>query len=147
MIRQATEKDFSGIEKMATEFWQHSGFDVPYKQGSALFYMQIAFDQGLLLVAVKNAELVGFAAGAKSPLMGNSDYTVGSELAWWLQPAHRGGRLGIELLKGLETAAKEAGCDYFSMMYMQSSMPEAVKRIYQKMGYTLQETTYIKRIC
>ena len=90
-IRAALESDFNDIETMAAEFWQHAGFDVPYKAGSARFYTKVAFDQQLLLVVEKDHELIGFAAGATAPLMGNSDYTVGTELVWWVQPAHRGG--------------------------------------------------------
>lgn len=145
-IRAALESDFNDIETMAAEFWQHAGFDVPYKAGSAQLYIKIAFDQQLLLVAEKDHELIGFAAGATAPLMGNLDYTVGTELAWWVQPAHRGGKLGIQLLKALEVAAKAAGCDFWGMLYMESSMPGNIKKIYQKMGYRLQETTYLKRL-
>lgn len=146
MIRPATEADFASIETMGAEFWQHAGFDVPYKAGSAQFYTKLAFDQQLLLVVEKDHEVIGFAAGATAPLMGNSDYTVGTELVWWLQPQHRGGKLGIQLLKALEAAAKAAGCDFWAMLYMESSMPEAIEKIYQKMGYQLQETTYLKRL-
>ncbi len=146
MIRNATTDDFSEIEKMASQFWPDAGFDVPYKEGSAMFYIKLAYNQSLLIVAEKDNELVGFAAGAKSPLMGNSDFTAGSELAWWVHPDHRGGKLGIQLLQGLEQAAKEAGCHYWSMIFMQSSMPDTIKGIYEKMGYKLQETTYLKRI-
>ena len=146
MIRNATTDDFPKIEKMASQFWPDAGFDVPYKDGSSMFYIKLAYNQSLLIVAKKDGELVGFAAGAKSPLMGNSDYMAGSELAWWVHPDHRGGKLGIQLLQGLEQAAKDAGCHYWSMIFMQSSMPDTIKGIYEKMGYKLQETTYLKRI-
>jgi len=146
MIRAALESDFNDIETMAAEFWQHAGFGVPYKAGSAHFYIKAAYDQQLLIVAEKNQKLVGFAAGATAPLMGNSDYIVGTELAWWVQPEHRNSKLGHRLLKSLEQAAKVAGCDFWSMLYMESSMPGTIKKIYKQMGYKLQETTYLKRL-
>ena len=146
MIRDAIKADFPAIELHAARFWQETGFDEPYQAGSALFYMDIAFDQGLLLVAEHGGEVVGFAAGALSPLMGNNDYLSGSELAWWIEPEHRGGRLGIQLMKELESAARTAGCDFWNMIYMQSCMPEAIEKMYQKMGYVLKETTYGKRL-
>jgi predicted N-acetyltransferase YhbS len=146
LIRLATKDDYPAIENHAEAFWLHAPFDVPYKKGSAIFYMDIAFEQGLLLVAEIGGQVVGFAAGALSPLMGNNDYLAGSELAWWVEPEHRGGRLGIQLMKGLESAARTAGCDFWSMIYMESCMPEAIERMYQKMGYVLKETTYGKRL-
>jgi len=146
LIRPATKDDYPAIESHAEEFWAHAPFDVPYKSGSAIFYMDIAYEQGLLLVAEHQGEVVGFAAGACSPLMGNDDYIIGSELAWWIDPAHRGGRLGIALLMALEVAAKESGCAIWNMIYMESCMPKIIEKMYQKMGYTLKETTYSKRL-
>jgi predicted N-acetyltransferase YhbS len=146
MIRHATKDDYPAIEKHAEAFWVHAPFDVPYKKGSAIFYMDIALDQGLLLVAEIDDQIVGFAAGALSPLMGNNDYLNGSELAWWIEPEYRGGRLGIQLMKGLENAAREAGCTFWNMIYMESCMPEAIEGMYQKMSYQRKETTYGKRL-
>ena len=146
MIRVATPDDFSAIEAHAKEFWSHSYFDMPYRDGSALPYIELCLSHELLLVADIDGEVVGFAAGCKAPLMGDSEITHGTELAWWVAPEHRGGRLGIQLLKGMEDAAREAGCSYWSMVYMESSMPETVREIYLKLGYRLNETTYGKRL-
>ena len=146
MIRPATKDDYPAIEAGAKRFWEHAPFDVPYKDGSALFYMDIAYDHGLLLVAEHDGEIVGFAAGALAPMMGNNDYLVGSELAWWIEPEHRGGRLGIQLMKSLEAAAAANGCTFWSMIYMESCMPKVIEKMYLKMGYELKETTYGKRL-
>ena len=146
MIRLATKDDYPAIEVGAKEFWADAPFDVPYKDGSAIFYMDIALSHGLLMVAECDGKIVGFAAGATAPLMGNDDYLVGSELAWWVAPEHRGGRLGIQLLKAIEAAAKDIGCDFWNMIYMESCMPKTIEKMYLKMGYELKETAYGKRI-
>jgi GNAT superfamily N-acetyltransferase len=67
-------------------------------------------------------------------------------LAWWVAPEHRGGTAGIKLLKRLESAAKEKGCVYWSMAFMETSMPSVVKKMYEKLNYELKETSYGKRL-
>ena len=146
MIRHATKDDYLVIEEMAKSFFELAYFGVPYKAGSALFYMDMALEQNLLLVAELNGEVVGFAGGLLFPLIGNNDYMNGSEMAWWVEPEYRGGRLGIQLMQALEKAAKEAGCTFWHMVFMETSMPEEVEKIYQKMGYKNRETSYGKRL-
>jgi len=145
MVRHATKDDFAIIEQMAAKLWSKSGFPkIPYKAGSATLYMQIAFDQNLLLVVEVGGEIVGAAAGSMAPMLGDSDVYIGSELAWWIEEKHRRGGAGITLLQGLEKAAKDAGCDVWCMFYMQSSMPVEVEAMYKSQGYKLKETVYMK---
>ena len=146
MIRAAAPEDFPAIEAHSKLFWGHTYFDEAYKDGSALPYIELCHSHNLLLVAEVDAVIVGFAAGCKAQLMGDSSIIHGSELAWWVDEEHRGGRLGIQLLRGLELAAKAAGCSYWSMVYLESSMPDSIRKIYLKMGYQLNETVYGKRL-
>lgn len=145
MIRPATEEDFAAIEAMSERFWEETWFNVPYKKDSALPYIEAAHDYGLLFVAVKG-DIIGFSAGVCTPLMGNSDYLQGVELAWWMAPEHRKSKDGIRLLEALEHKAKEIGCTFWSMIALDSSMPETVKNIYQRRGYVPQEQTFSKRL-
>ena len=146
MIRAATPEDFPAIEKHGEAFWDLSYIDIPYRAGSALPYIELCFSHGLLLVAETDGEVIGFAAGVKAPLMGDSNVIQGSEIAWWVDPAHRKGGIGIRLLKALEQAARDAGCTFWNMVYMEVSMPETVRDMYIKLGYRLNETTYGKRL-
>ncbi len=146
MIRAATEADYPALEAHCAEFWKSAPFDEAYRAGSAVMYFDIAREAGLLLVAERDGVIVGFAAGAISPLMGDSGVLQGAELAWWVAPDHRGGTLGIRLLQALEDAGRAAGCRYWNMIFMETSMPEAVRSIYERLGYTLKETVYGRRL-
>jgi GNAT superfamily N-acetyltransferase len=146
MIRLATKDDYNALDKMCFEFWEHAPYDVAYKAGSAINTFDLCLSQGLLFVAEINQEIIGFTAGIAVPLLGNMDVLHGTELAWWVAPEHRGGTAGIKLLKRLESAAKEKGCVYWSMAFMETSMPSVVKKMYEKLNYELKETSYGKRL-
>ena len=145
MIRAAELQDFCEVERMIEDFWPSTGSGFAYKKGSSLPFIQLCHSQDLLVVAEKNGKLIGFGAAAKSPLIGNDSVYVGAELGWWIDPEHRGGVAGVKLLRFLEEAAKKAGCKIFNMAFMETSMPEAVRKIYLNEGYSLSETTYTER--
>lgn len=144
MIRKAIEADFEQILDLAADFWTHTEFEEPFEREHTVSLVEMAHEHGLLAVVELDNKLVGFAAGVKAPLMGNSTVMAGTELAWWVDPNYRGN--GVRLLKFMEQLAKEEGLKYWSMVSMESSNPEYVDKIYRKMGYKLSETTYLKVI-
>lgn len=146
MIREATESDFDAITKLASEFWQHTMFDDEFCCESVYNMVSTCHENELLFVAEVDQEIVGFAAGIVGALLGNGAVKVGTELAWWLNPEHRGGSIGIKLLKAIESKAQLLGVKYWNMAFMCSSMPDEVERIYQKLGYTKAEVVYTRRL-
>ena len=147
MIRAGKEKDMPDIVRMARDFWQHTQFkDEEYQPEMVEGMAKACMDQGLMCVYESAGEVHGFACGIAGPLMANMDVISGTEMAWYVDPEHRGGKAGIGLLKELESMAKAAGCKYWTMIFMQSSMPAQVEGMYKKMGYNLQETSYTKVI-
>tara|TARA_R110002153_G_scaffold191269_1_gene344221 strand:+ start:892 stop:1335 length:444 start_codon:yes stop_codon:yes gene_type:complete len=146
MIRDGKPEDIPDIVRMAEDFWQHTAyeesFDAETVEGMALY----CIDSGLMAVLEIAGKVCGFCCGVKGPLLANKNIFTGSEIAWWVDKDHRGGRNSIGLLKGIEQRAKAAGCKYWHMMFMESSMPETVERIYRKMGYSKVETSYMKRL-
>lgn len=148
MIRPANEDDFYEIERQAAKFWQETAFaeSTPYVTGSAYFYIELAYNCGLLFVYEQNDKVVGFSAGCYSQLMGDENVLSGTELALWIEPNYRKGRAGIQLLTALEDAAKKIGCRYWNMVVMDSSIPNRISNLYKKMGYSKQETTWSKEL-
>ena len=146
MIRKATESDFNAIADMGLEFLQCSPYGVASDKDSLIVFAQMCLDQGLLCVAEINGEVVGFAAGTKGPYIGNLNYSVGTEIAWWVNPDHRKGTIGVKLMRFLEKMAKDSGIDFWNMMFLENSMPDVIEGIYQKDGYQKAETNYMKRL-
>lgn len=144
MIRLATEEDFESILDLSQEFWKHTIFSEEFDRDHTLIMVKMAFSHGLLAVVDLDGKVAGFCAGIKSKLLASPDAWMGTELAWWVSPGHRGGRNGIHLLMFMEDLAKSQGIKYWSQVSMESSM--AVGEIYERMGYTKSETVYTKVI-
>lgn len=145
MIRAGTADDFSEIVRMAREFWKDTIYkDEPFCEDSVEGMIGVCMDNGLFAVLEVSEKVVGFACGIKGGLLANVHVTTGTEMSWWVDPEHRKGRNGIALLKGLENMAKAEGIKYWNMVFMESSMPDTVEQIYQKMGYNRSEVSYTK---
>lgn len=146
MIRIATIEDIPSIVGMGLMFWKESPFDVPADSDTIRDFALHCIGQNLLCVLEIDGNIEGFAAGIKGAMLGNVNVMCGNEVAWWVNPDHRGGKNGIKLLKYLEGMAKTEGIKYWTMAFMTSSMPEKVESIYQKLGYTKTEVSYTKEL-
>ena len=143
MIRDAKETDFDAILDMCEQFWGHTSYSEPFERDHVLKMVEIAFEQGLLIVL--DAEGVqGFIAGVYSPLLGSSQAMAGTELAWWVNPVLRGSGVGFRLLRAMEYKARRNGIKYWNMASMKSSDDSHANSIYERAGYKLNETLYQK---
>jgi hypothetical protein len=68
------------------------------------------------------------------------------ELAWWVQPPHRGGTLGGRLWKEFDLLAQDY-LDHGRVQVVCSSVIANSPKInYTKRGYSLMQTTYFKEL-
>ena len=147
MIRDGREKDLNHIVEMARDFWKKSQFsNEPFDDEMVEAMAKESMRQELMKVLQIENNVVGFCCGIAGPLLANADIKIGTELAWWVEPEYRSGGNGLKLLKGIEEAAKKIGCKYWNMIFMETSMPKEIEKIYQKSGYALGETIYTKRL-
>jgi GNAT superfamily N-acetyltransferase len=65
------------------------------------------------------------------------------ELAWWVEPKYRRGRIGPKLLRRAEDWARQNGA---SMLKMVAPHGTDVGRFYEARGFTAVETAYQKRL-
>ena len=146
IVRAGEMRDIHRCVEMASEFHKiaYGLHGVEFCKASTFSTFITCMDHGLFCVADNDGDVVGMAAGLKAPMVMNSAVTVGAELCWWVDPAHRKSTAGIKLLKTLETQAKDGGVDMWSMMLLESSNPEAAAKIYDKMGYVKAERTFVK---
>lgn len=146
MVRTGEYSDISDIVCMACGFWKHTIYDDPADPETIALMAEGCIDNGLMAVLEISGDICGFACGIKGALLANCDVSIGVEVAWWVDPAHRSGRNGIALLLKLEQLAKDQNIKYWNMGYMVSSMPEEVAQIYEKMGYKKTEVIYSKEL-
>lgn len=146
MVRNGTFQDIQTIIVMAREFWAHTGYEDVYDSASVGKMARTCINYGLMSVLEIEGRVCGFACGLPSQLLANHSVMTGTEVAWWVNPENRSGRNGISLLRHLEKQAKEKGIKYWNMIFMESSMPEQVEKIYQSLGYTKAEVTYTRKL-
>lgn len=102
----------------------------------------------MLLLISPDGDTVGALAVQKQfhpPFM----YPIASEVVWWVDPEHRKGTVPLQMLKAYEYWAEQVGCRYVSVGFMRKfkqGKEDQMKKVYNRMGYTLQEETYVKEI-
>lgn len=155
VIRPATEADVPRIVEMAERFYPESPYLAIYGEmaphqaaGLALVAMrgfEHHIEPGVMLVAEEGDALVGMVCLAKDRATFNPNLTIASELVFWVEPEHRGGMAAVRLLKAAEDAARARGIDVNRMAVLSSS-PAQAAALYERMGYTLTESYYSKRL-
>lgn len=143
MIREANVNDFDSILDMCESFWGDTQFTESFDREHTRAMVSMSYDHGLLIVA-DDGEVFGFMAAVKSPLLGSPDAWMATELAWYVKPKKRGKLVGVGLVKSIESLCIAQEVKYLNLAYMQTSMPDRVKVLYEKLGYQLQETIYTK---
>lgn len=146
MIRFATHDDMARCVEMGRAFAKESGIEeIGFDEASAIHTLTLLIDSadGCLLVAEDNG-LYGMAAALSYPHYMSHSTKVAQELFWWVEPAKRGGIVGVRLLRALEAWAKEAGCKTLTMICLPLDNP--AERIYTKTGYRPLERGFIKEM-
>jgi GNAT superfamily N-acetyltransferase len=146
MVRAGDANDIYEIVRMADRFWHHTIYDETFCPNTVSSMAKACIDQRLMSVLEVDGKLVGFACGVVGALLGNASIKSGTEIAWWVEPEHRSGGNGIKLLKHIEELARKTGIKYWNMAYMESSMPEQIKGIYEKLGYKRTEIIYSREL-
>lgn len=131
------------VALMSEKFWALTGHDIPYNHGSVMSTAFRCLQQGLLYILDDDGPK-GFVAGLMSPCIANENVMVGCEIAFWIEPEHRGH--GKALLTTIEKAAKELGVHTWSMVSLNAIDPDKVHELYTSMGYTPAERTYSKEL-
>jgi hypothetical protein len=140
MIRPADSCHLFDVLAMCKEFWsstQNEEYDHDFTERK----LKSIYDNHMILISESKGSVTGFIIVAITENLCSPSLTA-CELAWYVKPCSRGGRGGISLLKAAESYAKISGCTKMSMVFMESSMPESVKLIYDKLGYSLTESRY-----
>jgi L-amino acid N-acyltransferase YncA len=142
MIRDYQDNDLAGVLAMARKFYTLSGYEsvIPFDDSSAERMILASAAQGMCFVAESDGNLIGFVLGMAFPSMVNSQYLIGAEMAWWVDPEHRG--VGVGLLSAIENAARQNGVKIWSMVALESSNPDFAESIYLRRGYEKTERTY-----
>lgn len=145
MIRPATIDDVPRIVDMARRFYDASGYaDLfgPMAQESAAGLAIITMESGVMLVAEVDGDVVGMACLHVEPFLFNPERTIASELAWWIEPEHRGGMLAARMLKAINEACEARGA--VPRMATLAGSPPQAEALLNRAGYRLTERYYTR---
>lgn len=144
-IREATAADLPALHGMVQEFLQTSRYGLVLSAEPGRVEATVGLLEalgGVVLVADDGGTLVGLLAlvVGPHPLTGE---VVAEELAWWVAPVARYGRVGLRLLRAAEAWARDQG-----VVWLTLADPLALDTVgrYARFGYTAIETRSIKRL-
>jgi GNAT superfamily N-acetyltransferase len=142
-IREATTLDHRALVGMALRFLKTvSTYEFLRPSRDHISHLvDVVLDAGVILVAEVPDAVVGAIALIATPHPVNGT-PFADEVAWWVEPEHRGGlRAGPYLLGAAEDWALRQGCN---MVKMVAPLPSTVGRFLEKRGYRAIEVAYVK---
>lgn len=147
IVRSATEDDTPALLDMGREFYATTDYPAlaDYDEASVMALIDYMRDTGVLLVAEVADALVGMAGLILAPFPFNRRITTANEVVWWVTPGARDSGAGVALMRAIPAACKALGASTVNMVLLSSSPPQA-GCIYERMGYTLCESSYMRVI-
>lgn len=98
----------------------------------------------IIIFLEENEVPIGMIVGVITELPFSSTL-VSSELAWWVEPEHRG-KSSDSLRQAYEFWAKKQGCKIVTMSCLADETEKVLDVFYRRKGYTKAETMYKKEI-
>lgn len=146
-IRSATREDVPAIVAMGERFYAASGYEsiAPVARESIAGLALLTMESGVMLVAEADGELVGMVSLFLEPFTFNPAVTLATELAWWIEPDHRGGMLAVRMMAALEESCRAKGAQWVRMATLATSPPQA-SAIYERLGYQPGDRYYMRAL-
>ena len=149
-MRVAGTEDFEDVKRLAVCFYKASPYaDLCLDDAkiSALIteYLTSNPKDKIVFLAEENGKAVGILAAAALPFLLNSTDRIAAEAMWFLEPEHRKGRKGLQLLDAFEYWGTEiAKCSILQLARLRDSA--GIEKIYDRRGYDAAEYFHIKKV-
>lgn len=145
MIRPATMDDVDAIVEMARRFYPASGYAeiAPMAEVAPAGLAIVCMQTGVALVAEREGQLVGMVILAVTPFEFNVEVEIAHELAFWIEPEHRGGMLAARMVRAAEEACRARGVRVIRMAKLATSGDD-VGKLYTMLGFAPSESYYSK---
>jgi len=144
MIRQATKYDAPKIIEMLWHYHDSGnieGLDVPDESTAVKILTYILAGAGIAFVSEKNNELTGMLLAFKTPFMWDNSKFIMNEIAYWVEPEHRGSTAGYRLLSEYVKYCDELKEQGSITSYTMSQM-NGQELNYSRFGFKPIETTW-----
>ena len=151
IIREATLDDCEAVARLGAEFigklkMPRVGY-VDAVKLEASFQAIHTNPNGVMLVAEADSEVVGFLGGVAVPLWFDALDWTAAELAWWIDPEHRGGSTAARLVRAFEQWAKDRGLARVVLSDVEfEDTAQPAGALIERLGYTMTERAFVKAI-
>ena len=153
IVEIKTEEDLKEIQEVLFNFYKimpYNQLDRNTDEGQEAWvlwqdtwYFMIQSGKGKILSMKKNNEFIGAIGLVLNPSLEDGVLTC-MESFWYVDEKHRG--QGLKLLLKAEKEARLMGAKRFMMMYLENSMPEKVKNVYERLNFRKIQTSYYKEL-
>ena len=145
IIRDACVEDMPELLKMGKAFYDTTYYAkiAPFCEATSENLINIILDTGVLKVAVIDGEYCGMIGMVMFPFAFNAKVNSAHEIFWYVSPDARSLGLAKALMKSAEQECLTKGAVSIQMAHLASS-PEGVGKFYESLGYTLEESFYVK---
>lgn len=146
-LRTATIADLPRLADLAQEFYASSRFlkDFDLDRFVSLWTVLLKNGSGVIFLLESDGEIVGTIAGVAHPEPYSARVTA-QEFYLFIRAESRGGVGLLKLLRAFEAWARAKGCAQIRIGHLQDSMPDQLKRLYERMGFEHVESTFAKEL-
>jgi GNAT superfamily N-acetyltransferase len=148
MIRQANKFDMEAIVRMLKAYRDKAPAqflrDSNNQEHIEKIINNIIAGAGFILLAIKDDDPVGMVVAAQHPNIWNPEVTQVSEIAFWVDEEHRGGKSAHRLLHAYIQQCEEWKQENRIQFFSLSKMVNSPDLSYEKFGFEKLEETWIK---
>lgn len=143
-IRPATSDDLDRVVEMGLAFISSTRYAALFagEPGRIRELAKVLLEHGVILLADVDGRLEGML-GIFLARHEFSEQLIASEIAWWVEPSARKSSIGPRLLCAAEEWARHMGA---SMLKMVAPSKTDIGAYYERRGFVLTETVYIKTL-
>lgn len=147
MIRHANKFDIDEIVRMLKAYRDNAPTqflrDSSNQEHIEKLLSNILAGAGFILLATKEEDVIGMVIAALHPNIWNPDITQISEIAFWVDEEHRGGRTAYRLLQAYIQQCEELKEDNRIHFFSVSKMSNSPDLSYDRFGFEKLEETWI----
>ena len=148
MIRQANKFDMDSIVRMLKAYRDKAPTkflrDSANQEHIERMLNNILAGAGFILLGAKEDEPVGMVIAAQHPNIWNPDVMQVSEIAFWLDEEHRGGKIAHRLLHAYIQQCEEWKQENRIQFFSLSKMNNSPDLSFDRFGFEKLEETWIK---
>jgi GNAT superfamily N-acetyltransferase len=145
IIVDATVDDMPSMLKMGREFYETTYYAgiAPFDEDTVANLLNIILETGVLKLAMIDGEYCGMIGLVMFPFAFNAKVNSAHEVFWYISPDARSLGIAKALMQSAEQECLLKGAVSIQMGTLATSPPQAA-RLYESLGYKLEETSYVK---